>query len=431
MTTTRRLIVDPPAAAPDPPSREELLWRDPPAPSSFRTSVGSGLAELGEVPPPSRDAVWLTTTVFVADRTVSRPKSKTRDMAVDVPVSEVAAWTDQAAELEDILASFTSDNWTVRFRDSGPVAVSPAQPALEPPVREPDLVCLLSGGADSLCGAVKALDEGRQPLLLSHWDTNAHKPIQRALVDRLQDLFGPVEHRQIRIARAAEQIGGPTFPNETTKRSRSLLFLSLGLAQAAACDVDELWIPENGWASLNPPLAPERLGAMSTRTTDPVLLGRFDRVLAAVGAHHGITNPFELRTKGEMFADVARILGQRTASELLSATHSCSHSRLAGEYGQAFTTQCGLCFGCTLRRAAFAAASIDDRTPYLDTILTGADLADFAGKWSDDVRAMAYATRRGVQPHQLLALRLPDRFSLDDAHNLLVRGFDELAQVTP
>jgi hypothetical protein len=108
------------------------------------------------------------------------------------------------------------------------------------------------------------------------------------------------------------------------------------------------------------------------------------------------------------------------------ATHSCSHSRLAGEYGKALITQCGTCFGCLLRRAAFNSSGFEDRTPYLDTTLTRSDLARFRSAWSDDLHAMAYATARGVEPADLLALQLPDGFNLDDARDLLTRGFGEL-----
>lgn len=430
MNAVRRLTINP-SAIPADLTRDEVIWQDPPSPSSFHSSLSPSLAELGATPPKNRDVVWLTTLVFLADRTVKRPKNLTRDLLLDVPVSSPDAWEAQRSELEAILSAFTSDNWELTFREA-PEVGAPADLGLSTDANlDHDLVCLLSGGADSLCGAIKALDDGHRPILISHWDTNAHVPIQQELVDRLNEIFDvSLEHRQIRIARAATQIGGQAFRNETTKRSRSLLFLALGLAQAAALGIDRLWIPENGFASLNPPLAPERLGALSTRTTDPLLVRRFDRVLQAVGAQHGIENPFERATKGEMFAQVAGILGETAASKLLSETHSCSHSRLAGAYGRALTSQCGTCFGCLLRRAAFKAGGLDDRTPYLLTSLTGEDLDAFLAQWSEDLHAMTYATRRGVGLGDVLALRLSDEFSPDDALDLLVRGLGELKTVT-
>lgn len=426
MTATRILVVDPagPRGAHD---RETLVWRTD-GPSSFHTDLKPSLDGIGSPPAPNRDAVWLTTTVFVADRTIDRPTNQTRDIRIVVPVADPDPWSGQRGEIESMLTGFTSDRWSVEFVDGPPVATVPT---IDDDIPAVDVVSLLSGGADSLCGAVKALHEGRRPLLLSHWDTNAHKPIQSDLVGRLQAIFSvEVEHRQVRVARSDRQIGGERFPNENTKRSRSLLFLALGLAQAAARGNADMWIPENGFASLNPPLAPERLGAMSTRTTDPSLLRRFAAILEAAGAHGRITNPFEGATKGEMFSDVARAIGPAEASELLSETHSCSHSRLAGEYDRPLTSQCGLCFGCLLRRSAFTAADIEDRTPYLATTLTGESLARFRARWSEDLHALRYAVDRGIGVADVVALRLPDGYPPDRAHDLLVRGLGELGMVT-
>lgn len=426
MSTTRILLVDP-AGPPGVPDRETLVWRTD-GPSSFHTNLKPSLDGIGSMPASNRDAVWLTTTVFLADRTIDRPTNMTRNIRLVVPVADPDPWNGQRDEIESLLTEFTSDRWAVEFVDGPPVG---AGPTIVDDIPAIDLVSLLSGGADSLCGAAKALHESRVPLLLSHWDTNAHKPIQSDLAERLRTIFGiDVKHRQVRVARSDRQIGGERFPNENTKRSRSLLFLALGLAQAAARGNTDMWIPENGFASLNPPLAPERLGAMSTRTTDPSLVRRFAAVLETVGAHARIVNPFEGVTKGEMFTDLARAIGPTTASELLSATHSCSHSRLAGEYDRPLTTQCGLCFGCLLRRSAFVAADIEDRTPYLATTLTGESHARFRARWSEDLHALRYAVDRGIGIADVVALRLPDDYAPDRAHDLLVRGLGELELVT-
>lgn len=426
MTATRVLVVDP-SGQTDELKRDTLVWRTD-GPSSFHTDLTPALDGLGTPPVPNRDAVWLTTTVFVADRTIDRPANKTRDIRIVVPVSDPAGWNGQRTEIESLLGGFTSDRWTVDFVHAPPGA---AAPTIDEDDVDVDVVSLLSGGADSLCGALRALAAGRTPLLLSHWDTNAHKPIQSELVARLQDIFGvAIEHRQVRVARADKQIGGRRFPNENTKRSRSLLFLALGLAQAAARGGVDMWIPENGFASLNPPLAPERAGAMSTRTTDPRLLRGFSAVLRAVSAHSAIVNPFETATKGEMFAELAGTIGEDQASKLLSATHSCSHSRLAGQYDRPLTSQCGLCFGCLLRRSAFAASDLEDRTPYLAGILADEDLDRFLARWSEDLHALRYAVERGIGIADVAALRLPDGYPPDDAHDLLVRGLSELERVT-
>ena len=62
-----------------------------------------------------------------------------------------------------------------------------------------------------------------------------------------------------------------------------------------------LVIPENGFMSLNPPLLPERRGALSTRTTHPSFLAQLREVLDVVGIDVELDVPFAALTKGETF----------------------------------------------------------------------------------------------------------------------------------
>ena len=70
-------------------------------------------------------------------------------------------------------------------------------------------------------------------------------------------------------------------------------------------------------------------------------------------------------TKGEMFRAAADQFGDAKLRSFLSATHSCG---LTGQraFGIPTTTQCGVCFGCVVRRAFFAAAGLVDTTTYAD-----------------------------------------------------------------
>src|SRR5205085_7991928 len=121
----------------------------------------------------------------------------------------------------------------------------------------------------------------------------------------------PLGRDLVRLGRQKRQVGsGLEFPLETTSRARSLLFIALGLA-AAAVRQAELWVPENGFASLNLPLAQERRGALSTRTTHPRLIDELREIAVAVGIGVTIETPFEDMTKGEMFAQVAADYGKK------------------------------------------------------------------------------------------------------------------------
>jgi hypothetical protein len=55
---------------------------------------------------------------------------------------------------------------------------------------------------------------------------------------------GTVDHVQIHLSRNAKRLDGTLCETESSSRSRSLLFLALGLAASANRQVP-LWIPEN------------------------------------------------------------------------------------------------------------------------------------------------------------------------------------------
>lgn len=415
--------------APKNPSLDDTIWQRPAeGPSSLRTNLDPELKKLGAVPPLNRDLVWLSTAVFLADRLTRRPKGWRRKLQVTVPVSRVDKWSSVASDLEAILGFLTSDTWDVDFE-----ATSLAESKLKA-VKKPEVefVSLFSGGADSMCGVLQLLSQGNRVGLVSHWDWSGHAGTQRQLLRELRGLFGDrVVSWQVQLGRGNSQIDGRRFPDEATRRSRSLLFLSLGLAAASQGTDSHLWIPENGFTSLNPPLAPERRGALSTRTTHPTFLAGVKKALKGVGAHADFENPYEQLTKGEMFKEVSGLIGPDQASDLLSKTHSCAHVRLAGSFGYPPSTHCGICFGCLVRRAAFLSSGLQDQTTYLVTELSKRTLAEFLKKPSvrGEVESVRYATARKVTPADILALDLPREHDLDQAFHLVQRGFDELKQV--
>jgi 7-cyano-7-deazaguanine synthase in queuosine biosynthesis len=287
-------------------------------------------------------------------------------------------------------------------------------------------VVLVSGGADSAVGALVSRsqlgnDEGH--LLLSHVGSKTLATFQDEVASTVERLLpGPSqEHLAIGLRRRAAQIDGTSFTSEASSRSRSLLFLSLGLAAESIHDVP-LWIPENGFASLNPPLSPDRRGSLSTRTTHPRFLEDLSGILQRIGAQAEIHNPFADLTKGEMFITASELVGADEASAFLSATHSCAHSdqRFIG-FG--VDRQCGVCFGCIVRRASFKAAGLNDATKYVSG---GSARVDrwLAGKSVE--LAMRGFVQRGARGVDIAAMSLPASYSPKDALDLCQRGCAEL-----
>jgi hypothetical protein len=234
---------------------------------------------------------------------------------------------------------------------------------------------------------------------------------------------GQQQHFQIHLNRKGKRLDGSRYDREPSSRSRSILFIALGLA-VASIDSVQLWIPENGFASLNPPLGYNRLGSLSTKTTHPAFLQGLQDVLARVGAHSDLHNPFTTKTKGEMFQLAIEAIGQQQASELFGLTNSCAHTGHPGHRPSA-ATPCGVCFGCVVRRAALKAANLPDLATYADPA-SSAKLK----KWLEDetiVPAIRSFISRGVRTRDLLAMSLPTSYSLEDAANLCDRGVKELA----
>jgi hypothetical protein len=103
--------------------------------------------------------------VYCADRVVPRkasPDAWTRDLRVEVPVADPAAW--EQAPWPATLGFLTGDRWTLQPRPASPAA-PPASAGLAV-----DAVSLFSGGLDSLCGVIDLLERnpGLRLLLIAH-----------------------------------------------------------------------------------------------------------------------------------------------------------------------------------------------------------------------------------------------------------------------
>jgi len=410
-------------------STNDFLWRPLGDLSSFHSSLSPRAEEIGSVPDENVELIRLAALTYLVDRTAPRPgRGWARELELVVPVFDPDRWAPVAARVGATLAFLTGDDWDVSFIAKR----SAARRKVEREVMPFERVSLFSGGADSLCGLLASLNAEVVPHLVSHWDWTIVGGAQRRVVGVVNGIVDVRLTRDvIQIGRQKKQIGsGRIFPSESTSRSRSLLFIALGLA-AASVRGAELWVPENGFASLNLPLTGERRGALSTRTTHPRLLDELQAIASVVGISARIRNPFEQMTKGEMFRQIASDYGAGDAAAVLSSTHSCARS---GANYEGFNPgmHCGVCFGCLVRRAAFAASGIDDRTIYIEDSLraTPRKRATWLTNRREDVAAAEYRTKRPYDAADVLTASLPARVDPDDALALANRGAAELALVT-
>jgi hypothetical protein len=253
--------------------------------------------------------------------------------------------------------------------------VLPVPPKI-PVVLSQDCVALLSGGLDSLIGAIDLTSrEKLYPYVVS----------QVALGDKQKQIYfaqkigGGMAHLQLNHV--------ANFPgqNERSQRARSIVFLAYGVLLATSLkryhdggDVT-LYVCENGLISINPPLTPGRIGSLSTRTTHPVYLGLLQQLFDDIGLCVKIHNPYQFMTKGEMLAQCS---DQATLKKYAHLTTSC------GRYARNAYTHCGRCVPCLIRRASFQKWKKKDKTKYVYEDLSKAD-SNHAG--FDDVRSAGMA----------------------------------------
>lgn len=405
-----------------------FYWHDASTHPWFRANVGPLLGALGCAEPRNIDLVRIAAAVLAADRSASRSGTLSRwnqrELELTVDVTDAEPWTAHSEGFEALLGFLTGDNWRLHFRSRIGVPEPTAVVGLDA-----SRVVLLSGGADSASGALLSGLElaatGHHQVLVSHWSSPNLAPLQRVVAAEIERLAPgtTTEHLQIHLARGRQSPTGKGYGKEDSTRSRSLLFIALGLAVASAQQLP-LWLPENGYASINPPLSRSRRGSLSTKTTHPKFLEDLTALLKSVGAHGAIVNPYAWSTKGEMFEAVRDRTDRDTAGRFLSATSSCSHTGTRS-WGLPPHTACGECFGCVLRKASFHAAKLEDTTPYFTPA------TDRQAAWLQEksvVPAMRDFLREPFGQDDLARLRIPAGLALADVDALCQRGRAELAE---
>jgi 7-cyano-7-deazaguanine synthase in queuosine biosynthesis len=299
------------------------------------------------------------------------PDGWTREFELEVSTVDPTFWNSQRAVVEQLLGFLTTDIWRVNFIEGG-ISPVPTGEAVQP---AEDCIILLSGGLDSFIGGVDAVASGKRPFAVSQ-TVRGDAENQRIFAQSI----GGLRHLQLNHA---ARIPYPERP--PSQRARSLLFFAYGVLAATTLEhyragqAVTLYVCENGFISVNPPLTGARLGSLSTRTTHPRVISLVQQLLDTAGLRVRVENPYRLKTKGEMMRECKNL-------SLLRA--HASHTTSCGRYNHFGYKHCGRCVPCLVRRAAFLTSGIDDVTEYIYADI-GRDDEDYAG--FDDVRAVAMA----------------------------------------
>ncbi|CAN7494844.1 hypothetical protein LJR225_003478 [Phenylobacterium sp. LjRoot225] len=374
------------------------------------------------------DLALVAAMVHAADTRISRASesqdSWTREIRLAIPVSDPTLWTSAGPILDRLLNFLTGDRWKLVFRARPQASTTLATPVPARLIGPPfDGVALFSGGMDSLIGAIDALHAGNTPLLVSHAGEGAVSKSQDDCFEFLKAKYPSRPFDRLRVWMSFQDGLIDGVASENTTRGRSFLFFALGVFAATGLEAPfTLKVPENGLIALNVPLDPLRLGALSTRTTHPFYIARWNDLLAALGLNGQIVNPYWDKTKGEMALACAD-------PDLLKAAApkslSCS-SPSKGRWNGRPTEHCGYCLPCLIRRASLLTAwgPGADVTPYTLADLT-ARVLDTRQAEGQQIRSFQLAAARLKARPNLARLLIHKPGPLDDDPTIL----DDLAGV--
>jgi 7-cyano-7-deazaguanine synthase in queuosine biosynthesis len=390
---------------------------------TMRAGIDWHATQFGRPAPEAKDLLRVVAAAYIADRSTRQPaKALTRPLTLTVHVEHPEAWTETALEQAvDLLHWLTGDDWALRCVPSK--AKQPEQ-TLDLDVSAADDICLVSGGLDSLCGALIRLKEPGTPFFLGHADTST-------LIRRAQ------EHLQKHLAAQSPPRTYSQYPlrhrgdvRHRTPKTRSLLFMTMAVAAASGMGATRVLVPENGFTSINPPLEPSRAGVMTTRSTHPWTFHALAELLTTLGLTGiSVENPHHNLTKGQLLKQA--MPAATTADQALAAaTVSCAKPNPGRPPGGNPNTQCGVCIACLVRRAAFIASGLPDLTEYAVETWAKAPAEAVRRYRRHDIAAWRSATENGIARHRVLGSAVwPPGTHFDHVLDLVGRGLEELAHV--
>jgi hypothetical protein len=387
---------------------------------------------------PSEDALdllFVGAAVFGADTHISRTKTSendwTREISISLPVSDLQKWNTIAPTLERALRFLSGDFWSFSFRQRPADVGQLIKKARGQAKIEFTCVSLLSGGLDSYIGAIDRLENQHNPILVSHSWVTGVSHYQQACLEKLKEAYPKrILHSPGRIGFPADAMPGVT--RETTERSRSFLFFSMAtVAVSALGGATTIYIPENGLISLNVPIDSLRLGSLSTRTTHPFVIGRFNELLAMLGLKAMLENPYAHKTKGEMVSDCANstLLGTT-----IIKTMSCSSPGKYRYVGKS-PGHCGHCVPCLIRRGSLQNVAAGDPTTYTLSDLRERKLNSNKAE-GEHIRSFQLAIEKldGSESRARVIIRKPgslqdSEHEIDELAGVYLRGIGEIDQL--
>jgi 7-cyano-7-deazaguanine synthase in queuosine biosynthesis len=325
------------------------------------------------------DLLSIALSVTSADYAGHRQESHdgwTRVFEMIIAVNDTNFWNAQASLLSKLFGFLTSDRWYFNFVDGGFQPEPPKTSEIK--TFDNDSIVLLSGGLDSLIGIIDLIAKDHTPVAVS----------QLVLGDaEKQRDFSKIFTQEVPHVQLNHNVSIPNSETPSSQRARSIIFLAYGILIATCLKKYEkrepvtIFMCENGYISINPPLTGMRIGSLSTRTTHPIFLKLFQELVNNTGLNVRIENPYQFLTKGQMLINC---VNQPLLKQHAYKSTSC------GRYKRHGHKHCGRCIPCLVRRAAFKTWGVTDQTNYIydDLSINSPNYSQY-----DDVKSIAIAIK--------------------------------------
>ena len=368
------------------------------------------------------DLLYISIFVFVMDRKVLRNKQNdnwSRTFELNIPVWDVEFWNSQKDLLHDMVSFLSGDSWQFTFRkkevlDENDYYKSSKYKKAE--AKAYDTVCMLSGGLDSYIGAIDLLEKRKNKILfVSHYGGGkGTKEYQDMVFESLKKEYLLEDRDYIQFYATCKN------GLEDTTRTRSFMFFSHAIALASAFNTDTgMYIPENGFISLNIPLTGARFGSSSTRTTHPYYMKMLRSLIKNMKLEISILNLYQLKTKGEMVSECKNL---SLLKENYINTMSCSHPDVGRYEKESEPMHCGSCIPCIIRRAAIFKGLGVDETKIRDNKLNKTEAAKL------NKSAFLQKLRRFNENSAILEIQKSGTIeeNLDEISKMYCRGMEEI-----
>lgn len=196
-------------------------------------------------------------------------------------------------------------------------------------------ICLFSGGVDSFFGIFEAkrLFKDLTGVSIAHSDQSGMINIAKSLIN------GVLKENNIKT----QMIYAPNITTTGYSQFRGFLYILCAGAFSEIIKANKILVTECGTTMYQPKFSPYD---SVTSTTHPLILSSVKEIITELrGEKVDIITPFEDMTKSE-------IIAFSNYNKYLPITHSCISVR--------FRNNCGLCYGCVLRKLGAILVGVKD-----------------------------------------------------------------------